>query len=51
MYICNKCIEFGYEIIQEESADDDKRDDLQLDQLPKPKEIKAHLDEYVIDKV
>jgi ATP-dependent Clp protease ATP-binding subunit ClpX len=46
VYICNKCIEFGYEIIQEES--DRKDQSLDLKNLPKPKEIKAHLDDYVI---
>lgn len=46
VFICNKCIEFGYEIIQEES--DKKDESLDLKNLPKPKEIKAHLDDYVI---
>ena len=48
VYICNKCIEFGYEIIQEESCETKEDHELHLDQLPKPLEIKAHLDEYVI---
>ncbi len=46
VYICDECIELCSEIIEEEfetSYDDDE-----LVDMPKPKEIKAHLDEYVI---
>tara|TARA_Y200000002_G_scaffold38209_3_gene27971 strand:- start:3328 stop:4563 length:1236 start_codon:yes stop_codon:yes gene_type:complete len=45
VYICNECIEFGYDIIQ----DEEKAADIDYHvNLAKPKEIKAHLDEYVI---
>lgn len=45
VYICDECIELCNEIIEEEL-----NDDLSLDMgdLPKPKEIKAILDQYVI---
>ncbi len=46
VYICDECIELCSEIIEEEletSYEDDE-----LVEMPKPKEIKAHLDEYVI---
>ena len=46
VYICDECIELCSEIIEEElegAYDDDEMVD-----MPKPKEIKAHLDEYVI---
>ncbi|MBP3886865.1 MAG: ATP-dependent Clp protease ATP-binding subunit ClpX [Cellulosilyticum sp.] len=46
VYICDECIELCSEIIEEElegAYDDDETMD-----IPKPKEIKAHLDEYVI---
>ncbi|MDD2430491.1 MAG: ATP-dependent Clp protease ATP-binding subunit ClpX [Firmicutes bacterium] len=45
VYICTDCIELCNEIIEEEFADEID-DSLQL--VPKPKEIKAVLDEYVI---
>jgi len=45
VYICDECIELCNEIIEEEFTEDH---DLELDNVPKPKEIKAALDEYVI---
>ena len=45
MYICNECIDICLEIIN----DNDKTDDISSrTHLPKPQEIKAFLDEYVI---
>lgn len=45
VYICDECIELCNEIIEEEFTEDH---DVQLDNVLKPKEIKAILDEYVI---
>ncbi len=46
VYICDECIELCSEIIEEEF--DDARADSELNEIPKPKEIKAILDQYVI---
>ena len=46
VYICDECIELCSEIIEEE-LEGAYEDDEMVD-MPKPKEIKAHLDEYVI---
>jgi len=46
VYICNECIELCSEIIEEEY--DDIPVEQPLDEIPKPKEIKRILDEYVI---
>lgn len=46
VYICDECIELCSEIIEEEfEADDDTEE---LVDTPTPKQIKEHLDEYVI---
>jgi len=45
VYICDECIELCQEIIQEEF---DENFDVTTSELPKPKEIKEILDEYVI---
>ena len=45
VYICDECIELCNEIIEEEFTEDH---DVQLDNILKPREIKAILDEYVI---
>lgn len=45
VYICDECIELCNEIIEEELNDEV---DLGLQNVPKPKEIKAILDQYVI---
>lgn len=46
VYICDECIELCNEIIAEETDQDVS--DSPLEELPKPLEIKAILDEYVI---
>ena len=46
VYICDECIELCSEIIEEELEGAYENDEM-VD-MPKPKEIKAHLDEYVI---
>lgn len=45
VYICDECIELCNEIIDEELTDDTSFD---LETIPKPVEIKAILDQYVI---
>ncbi len=47
VYVCDECVELCNDIIKEELANDD-REDGEEHELPKPKEIKAALDEYVI---
>ncbi len=45
VYICDECIELCNEIIEEELNEDL---DVELHDIPKPKDIKAILDQYVI---
>ena len=45
VYICDECIDLCNEIIEEELADSD---DVKLDELPKPAEIREFLENYVI---
>jgi len=45
VYICDECIDLCNEIIEEELSEPAE---LQLDELPKPKEIYAYLDDYVV---
>ncbi|MCD8292928.1 MAG: AAA family ATPase, partial [Prevotellaceae bacterium] len=49
-YICNNCARQAYEIVQEalDRQQKGKAKRLNLDDLPRPKEIKAFLDQYVI---
>ena len=49
VYICDECVELCNEIIDERMADAAQNSDEVIDfDLPKPKEIAAFLDEYVI---
>ena len=45
-YICNDCVEQAHTILREEAFL--QKSDFEMKELPKPKEIKAFLDEYVI---
>ncbi|MGZ5291522.1 MAG: ATP-dependent Clp protease ATP-binding subunit ClpX [Actinomycetota bacterium] len=45
VYICDECIDLCNEIIEEELSE---TSELKLEELPKPQEINAFLDEYVI---
>ena len=45
VYICDECIDLCNEIIEEELSE---TSELKLDELPKPHEIYAFLDEYVV---
>ncbi|MCA1064393.1 ATP-dependent Clp protease ATP-binding subunit ClpX (plasmid) [Rossellomorea sp. AcN35-11] len=46
VYICNECAKSCYEIIEELELDKEKG--LELNEVPKPMEMKGALDEYVI---
>ncbi|GGK30462.1 ATP-dependent Clp protease ATP-binding subunit ClpX [Caldalkalibacillus thermarum] len=45
VYICDECIELCTEIVEEELGHEEELD---LKELPKPHEIRKHLDDYVI---
>ncbi len=45
VYICDECIDLCNEIIEEELAGDTE---VRFDELPRPKQIHAYLDDYVI---
>ncbi len=47
VYICDECIDLCNEIIEEELSEPSE---LHLDELPKPQEIRAFLDEYVVNQ-
>ena len=50
-FICNECAEQAHEIAREAMRSrkkDGKNTDLDLNELPKPQEIKTFLDQYVI---
>lgn len=46
-YICNECVEQAHQIISEARKSTESKKDFHID-IPKPKEIKDYLDEYVI---
>jgi len=49
VYVCDECVDLCNDIITEELANDDLEEGEEREhRLPKPKEIKAALDEYVI---
>jgi ATP-dependent Clp protease ATP-binding subunit ClpX len=48
VYICDECVELCNEIIDERMADAASNEEVAEFDLPKPKEIAAFLDEYVI---
>ncbi len=48
VYICNECVDLIKSIMDEEKGPSQKRP--QLGALPKPEEIKAELDQYVIEQ-
>ena len=50
-YICEDCAQQAYRIVQENLTDKDKAKadgKFKLKKVPKPKEIKEYLDQYVI---
>ncbi len=46
--ICNDCVERAHEILQEYMPQKGVASDIKLKELPKPADIKAYLDQYVI---
>ncbi len=46
-FICDECVQAAYKIVEENALSKNHFADV-LDELPKPKEIKAFLDQYVI---
>lgn len=48
--ICNECVEQAFQIIEEQTKLEKKakNENLSLSELPKPKDIKTYLDQYVI---
>ncbi len=48
VYICDECIELCNEILEEELAEVSP---LELEELPKPREIHAFLDDYIVGQV
>lgn len=46
-YICNECVEQAHQIISDARKSTEVKKEFHID-IPKPKEIKAYLDEYVI---
>ena len=53
VYICDHCVQLCYELVEEyteksESKTKKKNSGFHLDYLPRPAEIKARLDEYVV---
>lgn len=48
VYICDECVAVCDRIIEDEFGQDDAESGFQLEHLPTPKEIKEHLDQYVI---
>ena len=47
-FICNNCVDRAHEIVQEIVRKQRQTSDLDLQELPKPKDIKEFLDQYVI---
>ncbi len=48
VYICDECIELCFDILEEEGVDEEKSPKKNSSKVPKPAEIKALLDDYVI---
>ena len=51
VYICNECVDLCQDILAKESQVDLAEKSLDLKSLPKPKEIKTWLDDYVIGQM
>ncbi len=49
VYICNECVEFCFEIFEDElETVPESVSETELKDLPKPREIKAFLDDYIV---
>ncbi len=47
-YICNECVELCFELFEDDMESAGEAETAEITELPKPKEIKAFLDEYII---
>ena len=50
VFICNECVELCYDIINKNDIEEVEDIVFNFDTLPKPKEIKEYLDQYVISQ-
>lgn len=49
VYICNECVDLCFEIVEDEFEDISSNEvDTEIKELPKPREIKAFLDDYIV---
>ncbi len=48
VYICNECVELCMELFEDDIETSDEMNLEELKELPKPKEIKAFLDDYIV---
>ena len=48
VYICNECVDLCFEIVEDEFDAVQTPQETELSELPKPKEIKAFLDDYIV---
>lgn len=48
VYICDECIDLCSELLHDDMYDEDDNNELSLETLPTPKQLKEHLDQYVI---
>jgi len=49
VYICNECVDLCFEIVEDEFEDVNYNSgETEVGELPKPKEIKAFLDDYIV---
>ena len=47
LYICNECVDFSFDVLHKDTEVLDKK---KKDKILVPEQIKAHLDEYIIDQ-
>jgi ATP-dependent Clp protease ATP-binding subunit ClpX len=48
VYICDECINLCHELLDDEDIEETYQENLKFENLPKPIELKAYLDDYVI---
>lgn len=48
VYICSDCVSICQDIVAEANTTDDENTPVSIDNIPKPTEIKATLDEYIV---
>ncbi len=50
VFICNECVELCMEIVSTNEVEEEKEIEFDFKKLPKPQDIKAYLDQYVINQ-